>query len=68
MRFSAWWLAARQLGRCDGDASFRAFMGEADDLIRNIYGVAPVAELDGDDVGFLIGRVCLNQAAAVTRC
>jgi len=45
------------LGRCDGDPSFKAFMGEVDDLIRNIYGVAPVAELDGDEIGFLVAKV-----------
>jgi hypothetical protein len=45
------------LGRCDGEAEFKAFLGEADDLIRNIHGVASVAELDGDEVGFLVAKV-----------
>jgi hypothetical protein len=45
------------LGRCDGDASFKAFLGASEDLIRNIHGVAPIAELDGDEVGFLVARV-----------
>jgi hypothetical protein len=27
------------------------------DLIRNIHGVAPVAELDGDEVGYLVAKV-----------
>jgi hypothetical protein len=45
------------LGRCDGDSSFKAFLGASEDLIRNIHGVAPVAELDGDEIGFLVGRV-----------
>jgi hypothetical protein len=45
------------LGRCDGEAEFKAFLGEVDDLIRNIHGVAPVAELDGDEVGFLVAKV-----------
>jgi hypothetical protein len=26
-------------------------------LIRNIHGVAAVAGLDGDDLGYLLGRV-----------
>ena len=39
------------LGRCDGEAEFKAFLGEVDDLIRNIHGVAPVAEPDSDEVG-----------------
>ena len=45
------------LGRCDGDSSFKAFLGASEDLLRNIHGVAPVAELDGDEIGFLVGRV-----------
>jgi hypothetical protein len=45
------------LGRCDGEAEFRAFLGEVADLIRNIQGVAPVAELDGDEVGYLVAKV-----------
>jgi hypothetical protein len=45
------------LGRCDGDPSFKAFPGASEDLIRNIHGVAPVAELDGDEVGFLVTKV-----------
>ena len=45
------------LGRCDGEAAFKAFLGASDDLIKNIHGVAPVAELDGDEVGFLVAKV-----------
>jgi len=45
------------LGRCDGDASFKAFLGSSEDLIKNIHGVAPVAELDGDEVGYLVAMV-----------
>ena len=45
------------LGRCQGEPSFKAYLGAADDLIRNIHGVAPVSELEGDEVGFLVGKV-----------
>jgi hypothetical protein len=45
------------LGRCDGEASFRAFLGASEDLIRNIHGVAQVADLDGDEIGFLVAKV-----------
>jgi hypothetical protein len=45
------------LGRCDGEASFKAFLGASADLVRNIHGVAPVAELDGDEVGYLVAKV-----------
>jgi len=45
------------LARVDGESAFKAFLGAEADLIRNIHGVASVAELDGDEVGYLIGRV-----------
>lgn len=45
------------LGRCDGDSAFKSFLGASQDLIRNIHGVASVAELDGDEVGYLVGKV-----------
>lgn len=45
------------LGRCDGEAAFTAFLGASADLIKNIHGVAPVAELDGDEIGFLVAKV-----------
>ena len=45
------------LGRCDGEAVFKAFLGVSEDLIKNIHGVAPVAELDGDEIGYLVAKV-----------
>ena len=45
------------LGRCDGESVFKAFLGASADLIKNIHGVAPVAELDGDEIGFLVAKV-----------
>jgi hypothetical protein len=45
------------LGRCHGDSTFKAFLGASEDLIRNIHGIAPVAELDGDEIGFLVAKV-----------
>ena len=45
------------LGRCEGDVSFKAFLGASEDLIKNIHNVAPVAELDGDEIGYLLGRI-----------
>ena len=44
-------------GHLIGESTFKAFLGEAADLIRNIHGVAPIAELDGDEIGYLVGRV-----------
>ena len=45
------------LGRCDGEAAFKAFLGAASDLLKNVHGVAEVAELDGDEIGYLVGKV-----------
>lgn len=45
------------LGRCEGEATCRAFLGGSADLLRNVHGVAEVAELDGDEIGYLVGRV-----------
>jgi hypothetical protein len=45
------------LGRCEGEPGFRGFLGSVDDLLRNIHGLAPVAELDGDELGYLVARV-----------
>jgi hypothetical protein len=33
------------------------YLGSGDDLTRNIHGLAAVAELDGDEVGYLIGAL-----------
>ena len=43
--------------RCNGDATFKVFLGASEDLIRNIHGVASVAELDGDEIGYLVAKV-----------
>jgi len=45
------------LARVEGEVSFKAFLGAEADLIRNIHGIAAVAELDGDEVGYLLGKV-----------
>jgi hypothetical protein len=45
------------VGRLDGESAFKIFLGEADDLIKNIHGVASVAELDGDEAGYLVAKV-----------
>jgi hypothetical protein len=45
------------LARVTGQASHKTFLGAEADLIRNIHGVAEVAELDGDELGYLLGRV-----------
>lgn len=44
------------LGRCDGDSSFKAFLGASEDLLKNIHGIAPVSELDGDEIGSWLAK------------
>jgi hypothetical protein len=48
---------SRLLGRCDGEAALKAFLGASSNLLTNIHGVAPVAEIDGDEIGYLAGKV-----------
>jgi hypothetical protein len=43
------------LARVEGEATFKAFLGAEADLIRNVHGIAEVAGLDGDEVGYLLG-------------
>ena len=45
------------LARVNGEASFKAFLGAEADLIRNVHGIAKVARLDGDEVGYLLGKI-----------
>ena len=45
------------LGRAGGQATEQVYLGSGDDLTRNIHGLAAVAELDGDEVGYLIGAL-----------
>lgn len=58
------------LGPCDGEAEFKAFLVEVDELVRNIRGVAAVAEFDGDEVGFLVAKVAeiKRQRQEKTQC
>jgi hypothetical protein len=45
------------LARLAGEATFKVFLGAEADLIGNIHGVTGVAELDGDEIGYLLGKV-----------
>jgi hypothetical protein len=45
------------VGRSEGQPGFSTFLGDEQDLIRNIHGVAPLAELGGDELGYLLGKV-----------
>lgn len=43
--------------RSEGQPGCSTFLGAEEDLIRNIHGVASVADLDGDELGYLLGKV-----------
>ena len=45
------------LGRAEGQATEQVYLGTQEDLTRNIHGLAAVADLDGDEVGYLVGAV-----------
>ena len=45
------------LGRCETDTSFKVLLGDSEDVLKNIHGVAKVAELEGDEVGYLLAKV-----------
>ena len=45
------------LGRTEDQAGLATFLGSSVNLIQDIHGVGPVAELDGDQIGYLVARV-----------
>jgi hypothetical protein len=45
------------LARPTGEVTHNLFIGAEADLIRNIHGIAEVAGLDGDELGYLLGKV-----------
>ena len=45
------------LARPTGEVTHKLFIGVEADLIRNIHGIAEVAGLDGDELGYLLGKV-----------
>ena len=54
------------LGRCEGQLSFSAFLGASEDLLKNIHGIASVANLDGDEIGFLLGKIAEIKGPRLT--
>jgi hypothetical protein len=45
------------LSQDKGQPSVSAFLGASEDLVKNVHGVAKVTELDGDEFGYLVGRI-----------
>jgi hypothetical protein len=58
---------SRLLGRCNREAAFKAFLGASEDFVRNIHGVAPVAELDGDELGDLVAKMKRQRQKTLER-
>lgn len=54
----------RLLGRSVGEVNFKAFRCGETGLIRNIHRIAAVAGLDGDEVGYLLGKVAEIKSSA----
>lgn len=53
----------RLLGRAVGAINFKAFCWAEAGLIRKIHGIAAEASLDGDELGYLLGRVAKLKVA-----
>ena len=45
------------LARPTGEVTHNLVIGAESDLIRNLHGIAEVAGLDGDELGYLLGKV-----------
>jgi hypothetical protein len=45
------------LARPAGEMTHKLFIGRETDLMRNIHGIAEVAGLDGDEFGYMLGKV-----------
>ncbi len=45
------------LARPTGEVTHNLVIGAEADLIRNIHGIAEVAGLDGDELGYLLGKI-----------
>ena len=45
------------LARPTGELTQKLFIGIKADLIKNIHRIAEVAALDGDEIGYLLGKV-----------
>jgi hypothetical protein len=41
----------------EGDPGFNHLIGEEEDLIRNVHGLAKTAGLDGDELGYLLAAI-----------
>lgn len=47
----------RLLARLEGEVAHRRLIGAEKDLIRNVHRIVKAAGLDGDEVGYLLGKI-----------
>ena len=45
------------MARLKGEAGFNYIIGDEEDLIRNVHGIAKTARLDGDELGYLLAAI-----------
>ncbi|MHB9046791.1 MAG: hypothetical protein ACYC35_12690 [Pirellulales bacterium] len=45
------------LARPAGEVTHKLFLGAEEDLIRNVHGIAKTADLDGDELGYLLAAI-----------
>jgi hypothetical protein len=50
-------LPDRLVVRVEGDEALKSVIGVREDLVRLVHEVGKMAELDGDELGYLLGRV-----------
>ena len=52
----------REESKADPGGGFKVFRCAEAGLIRNIHGIDTVAGLDGDELGYLLGKVALQRS------
>ena len=45
------------LARTEGEVTHKLFLGVEEDLIRNVHGIAKLAGLDGDELGYILAAI-----------
>ena len=45
------------MARIKGEVGFNHIIGDEEDLIRNVHGIAKTAGLDGDELGYLLAAI-----------
>ena len=45
------------MARLKGEVGFNYIIGDEEDLIRNVHGIAKTAGLDGDELGYILAAI-----------